>query len=651
MINITIKKQHIIIEKTRHIIANSINFVTATCTFDEEWNGFTKQLVFTNGDISKTLPVTDGDIFTVPYEVLIPGKLEISAVGYGSHGEVRITTKKMSLPLMVHSSGEITGGAPENYTPELWEHISSVVGNVSELSVDAPTLVDAINAIVNAENSDGIVMQKDDSGFFQTVDTSDDTTTYYLHDKKTLSESVNIIRLSENSFDFSNDGGKTFPYTLSAGSNIPSDLSAELANHKNNFNNPHNISAEQIGAVPVARQINGHSLNQDITLTAEQLGAVSSARKVNGLSLNRDITLSAEQIGAIPASRTINGKPLSSDIVLTASDTGAEVSGTASETVNTHNISLSAHNDIRIILSEFSARLNTVANSDDITLDQLSEIVSYIKNNKTLIESVTTNKINVADIVNNLETSATTKPLSASQGVVLKRLLAEHFSTKTNPHDVTYTQVGAAPTGYGYGGSAVSLGNISNNTDFTAALDALYDETNATETKLITWVDNATTWRWFATLYKSSTNNGILIASSPIYAGTQMIKTKYYGVWNDWEWINPPMYIGTEYRTAERYMGKPVYTALINLGQLPSEIASQTSIYDILNTVGSPKTDTLVYTELHTIDSNGGSWLNDTQSLTWFVGKQSSGNPYIRLKPTTDLSSYSARLLLKYTKV
>ena len=35
------------------------------------------------------------------------------------------------------------------------------------------------------------------------------------------------------------------------------------------------------------------------------------------------------------------------------------------------------------------------------------------------------------------------------------------------------------------------------------------------------------------------------------------------GTWNPWEWINPPMVLGTEYRTTERYNGKPVYVKTV----------------------------------------------------------------------------------------
>lgn len=133
--------------------------------------------------------------------------------------------------------------------------------------------------------------------------------------------------------------------------------------------------------------------------------------------------LTASEVGAVPTSRTINGKSLSSNITLSASDIGADSSGTATSIVSMHNTGTSAHNDIRTLISNLTTRLNALADSDDTTLDQMSEIVTYIKNNKTLIENVTTNKVNVSDIINNLTTNVSNKPLSAAQGVALKSLI------------------------------------------------------------------------------------------------------------------------------------------------------------------------------------------------------------------------------------
>lgn len=42
------------------------------------------------------------------------------------------------------------------------------------------------------------------------------------------------------------------------------------------------------------------------------------------------------------------------------------------------------------------------------------------------------------------------------------------------------------------------------------------------------------------------------------------------GIWTAWEWVNPPLYSGVEYRTTERYLGKPVYVKLVNCGSAPS---------------------------------------------------------------------------------
>lgn len=91
--------------------------------------------------------------------------------------------------------------------------------------------------------------------------------------------------------------------------------------------------------------------------------------------------------------------------------------------LSAHNTSNSAHNDIRLLIQGLTDRLNALADSDDETLDQMSEIVAYIEGNRDLIESITTSKVNVSDIINNLTTNVANKPLSASMGVELKRLI------------------------------------------------------------------------------------------------------------------------------------------------------------------------------------------------------------------------------------
>ena len=107
----------------------------------------------------------------------------------------------------------------------------------------------------------------------------------------------------------------------------------------------------------------------------------------------------------------------------TASEVGADAAGTAESKVSAHNVSDTAHNDIRLLVQGLAERLNTLADSDDETLDQMSEVVAYIKSNKNLIDAITTSKINVSDIIDNLTTNVSNKPLSSAQGVKLKALI------------------------------------------------------------------------------------------------------------------------------------------------------------------------------------------------------------------------------------
>lgn len=109
--------------------------------------------------------------------------------------------------------------------------------------------------------------------------------------------------------------------------------------------------------------------------------------------------------------------------VYTASEVGADKSGAASSAITAHNVESSAHSDIRALIASLTTRLNALADSDDTTLDQMSEVVTYIKNNKNLIDGVTTAKVSKSDIVNNLTTNDSNKPLSAAQGVALKALI------------------------------------------------------------------------------------------------------------------------------------------------------------------------------------------------------------------------------------
>ena len=138
--------------------------------------------------------------------------------------------------------------------------------------------------------------------------------------------------------------------------------------------------------------------------TASEVGALPASTKIPAKisDLTDDSGHYTKPNGGIPKT------DLSSDI-----QTLLENAGTVVQDVS----------DMQDAVTGLTNRLNALADSDDTTLDQMSEIVTYIKNNKSLIDGITTGKVSVSDIVDNLTSSAANKPLSAKQGKALKDLI------------------------------------------------------------------------------------------------------------------------------------------------------------------------------------------------------------------------------------
>ena len=122
-----------------------------------------------------------------------------------------------------------------------------------------------------------------------------------------------------------------------------------------------------------------------------------------------------------------------SNEVTRAKKAESDLSSSIQTSISSHNTSTTAHDDIRTLINNLTTRVNAVADSEDIDLDQLSEIVAYIKSNRSLIDNVTTSKVSVSDIIDNLTSTSANKPLSANQGRVLNTSIAS-LTTKLNNH-------------------------------------------------------------------------------------------------------------------------------------------------------------------------------------------------------------------------
>ena len=120
--------------------------------------------------------------------------------------------------------------------------------------------------------------------------------------------------------------------------------------------------------------------------------ALANKPKLNGVEITGNKTSTDYKIVSSEQGIENNGKFLGIGVdgnvipvskpSYTATEVGADTSGTAVAKVSEHNTAIDAHSDIRLLVQGLTDRLNTLADSDDDTLDQMSEIVSYIKSNK-----------------------------------------------------------------------------------------------------------------------------------------------------------------------------------------------------------------------------------------------------------------------------
>lgn len=136
--------------------------------------------------------------------------------------------------------------------------------------------------------------------------------------------------------------------------------------------------------------------------------------------------------------------------------------------------------------------------------------------------------------------------------------------------DYTAKDVGAAEDGFGLGNFPTLLNSSNDLNELQNKSGWYYWSTSA---PLNAPTTDGSTPITFATLLSCGWTQLAFVA------GTKSILTRTIasGVWSPWEWVTPPMQLGVEYRTAERYNGKPVYAKLVNCGACPVGSAKNTA--------------------------------------------------------------------------
>ena len=125
-----------------------------------------------------------------------------------------------------------------------------------------------------------------------------------------------------------------------------------------------------------------------------------------------------------------------------------------------------------------------------------------------------------------------------------------------------------------------------------------------------------------------------------------LIRHKNNGVWGEWEWDNPALYAGIEYRTTERFRGEPVYVKLVDCAGMPSANNTKTVDHGI--------------TPIRYIVDFGGYMMPENMNVIALPYRFSSTNyaylsvdsKKIQLESgATDLAAYTdVKVWIKYTK-
>ena len=528
MLYATVRQRKIHVKNPTTIIQNGVNVDELILEMDDEWGEldsivavftlkYTEKEEKTEGEettttivskeISKEMLHTFGQPITVPWECLAhTGRLMVSCTGYVA-GEKVMTTMYPDSFWNVVQNGPMTGDETMEPTPTMYEQIIAAANSANAAAqaateARAELLQDKASGVFDGKNGEAATL------VITGVDALPADSKPTVTENEGSTEQKRSYKLGIPS---GRQGGKGDPFTyddftpeqLAALKGEPfkyEDFTPEqleaLRGPKGSAFTYEDFTPEQLESL---RGPKGDAFKYE-DFTPEQLAALVGEpgndidsiqrTKGNGAPGTTDTYTVTLADGKTHEFYVYNGKDgegagdmtsgvydpqgKKQDLFKYVDDSVKNIpTPDVSGQIGAHNTATDAHNDLRLLITELTNRLNALANSEDVDLDQMAELVAYIKDNRGLIEQITTNKVNVSDIVNNLTTNVSNKPLSAAQGVALKALIDGIFvPTKTSQltndsgffntkPSYTASEVGAAPELHEHNASDINAGTLS----------------------------------------------------------------------------------------------------------------------------------------------------------------------------------------------
>ena len=236
-------------------------------------------------------------------------------------------------------------------------------------------------------------------------------------------------------------------------------------------------------------------------------------------------------------------------------------------------------------------------------------------------------------------------------------LIQAHTDDKNNPHGVTIAKIGAAPAGVGFGENMLSRSSsgdgptMATSGESLESFQAKLDRTLSTmpnhsaKLMLVRGVSTAagnlydSCGNCLGIIYRGGSENEAWLIAFSYQSSTKgsQWRMQKSGTWVAPEWEHPPMKLGVEYRTTERYNEKPVYKKLVSFGALPNA-GQRTEPHNI---------SASKWVRCSLVGAGGTSMMLDFCSTITNVSIDSTK---IYINTSADLSYISANVQIWYTK-
>lgn len=268
-------------------------------------------------------------------------------------------------------------------------------------------------------------------------------------------------------------------------------------------------------------------------------------------------------------------------ISFTMSGGGKELTPEGTFTVQPGVVSLPPENPTQSMYEEIrNAMIAASANYTDVVamLDKALSSAEMVEINLAEIDAAKKEALQAESNAKSSETSASTSATSAAESASKAKTEADRAKSEADramesdptvpawakkPNPPTPAEIGAAPAGYGLG------------------------TTSPKEITGISALDSATNNGWYyatgigSTLGGVYVNHALFFVSSkdayhvkqtifPVDSNTIIFRSNAASGWGAYECLNPPMQLGVEYRTTERWQGYPVYVKCFKIGRVES---------------------------------------------------------------------------------